>query len=233
MRRLVLWDIDGTLVRVGRVGSYAFANAVENVTGMRPAREILMSGKTDLQIVREFLDTMRVPDAGDLVPDVLVQLALELQRTEAEMRRIGSVLPGVGELLRSLSEDAHTTQTVVTGNIAPNAALKLKVFGLDEWLDLEIGAYGSDREQRRELVPIALERAQRIRGLRFDLRNVWVVGDTPADLECARVAGARSLLVATGRTPFSELEALGADAVLPDLHDFDAVIRVLDTETRL
>ena len=186
-----------------------------------------MSGKTDPQIAREFLAMLSFADSSPLVPQVLKQLAIELERAEDRMRKHGRVLPGVVSLLKCLAGDSRITQTVVTGNIAPNALLKLKTFGLETWLDLEIGAFGSDQEQRRELVPIALERASRIRGLQFERADIWVVGDTPADLECARSAGVRCLLVATGRTPLLQLERLGADAAIPDLEDTEACVSLI------
>ena len=126
------------------------------------------------------------------------------------------------------TEDVH--QTLLTGNTAANAAVKVTAFGLEEWLDLEIGAYGSDHADRRELVPIALERARRRRGLDVDAAHTWVVGDTANDLACARAGGARCLLVATGRSSFDELEALEPDAVLADLSDVDAAVRILTSD---
>jgi phosphoglycolate phosphatase-like HAD superfamily hydrolase len=115
----------------------------------------------------------------------------------------------------------------VSGNLKANARVKVAAFGLDRWLDLEVGAYGSDDEDRTRLVPIALDRVDRLRGRRYRPQEAWVVGDTPADLACARAGGARCLLVATGRIPFEELAAAGPDALLPDLSDVDRVVTIL------
>ena len=115
----------------------------------------------------------------------------------------------------------------MTGNIRPGAAVKLGAFGLDRWLDLEIGAYGSDHADRNQLVPLAVERAAARHGHGFGPDEVWVVGDTPKDLGCAQAGGVRCLLVATGSHPIEELETLGADLVLPDLSDVDLVVGVL------
>jgi phosphoglycolate phosphatase-like HAD superfamily hydrolase len=103
-------------------------------------------------------------------------------------------------------------------------------FGLQQWLDLEIGAYGSDHAARRELVPIALERARRLRGLDVEAADAWVVGDTANDLACARAGGARCLLVATGRSSLEELKSLEPDAVLVDLSDVDLVTGILTAD---
>jgi phosphoglycolate phosphatase-like HAD superfamily hydrolase len=116
---------------------------------------------------------------------------------------------------------------VVSGNLRANARIKLAAFGLDRWVDLDAGAYGSDAEDRTELVPVALRNAERSFGVRFEPRDAWVVGDTPRDLEAARTGGVRCLLVATGRHGIEELRAAPADAVVPDLTDTDGVLRLL------
>jgi phosphoglycolate phosphatase-like HAD superfamily hydrolase len=143
------------------------------------------------------------------------------------VRRHDRVLPGVAELLGLLDADGRFVQTVLTGNIAPNALVKLAAFDLDRFVDLDIGAYGSDRTDRNELVPVALARAAEHRGLDFGADEVWVIGDSANDLACARAAGVRCLLVATGRLGAAELEALGPDAWRPDLADVADVAGLL------
>lgn len=231
MRRLVLWDIDGTLVRAGDIGARIFDRAIERTLGTPlPAQpRILMSGKTDPQIVREYLALVDLhgTDADRHVPVVLDHLEAELAAAEHLVRQHGSVLPGVATVLPRLFDDSRFHQTVLTGNIAPNAVVKLAAFGLERWLDLEIGAFGSDDADRRRLVPLALRRAALRRDLHLTADEVWVVGDSTNDLVCARAGGVRCLLVATGRTPLDELAALGADAVRADLGDVDAVVDLL------
>jgi phosphoglycolate phosphatase-like HAD superfamily hydrolase len=228
--RLVLWDIDGTLVRAGEIAGKAFGRAVASVVG-RAEHEIEfvpMSGKTDLQIAREMLLLAAVEDAAadEHVPTVIAHLEAELSAAEAMLRENGYVLPGVVEILEVLDEDRDVHQTVLTGNTASNAKAKLDAFGLTRYLDLEVAAFGSDDADRRRLVPIALERARR-RGLAIDPADAWIVGDSPNDLACARAGGARCVLVATGRPTFEELDALGADATLHDLADVEAVLSLL------
>ncbi len=186
-----------------------------------------MSGMTDPQIVAEYLTMLGVAATDRHVPDILGHLEAELAASESEIRRRGSVLPGVREALRALAGRGTVGQTLLTGNLAPNAAVKVGAFGLERWLDLEIGAYGSDHADRNRLVPIALERASRIRGDRFGAGDVWVVGDSPKDLACARAGGVRCLLVATGRSTFDELASLGADATVHDLTDTEAVVALV------
>jgi phosphoglycolate phosphatase len=233
IRRLLLWDVDGTLVRTGEVGAAIFDAALESVVGRRPPARVLMSGKTDPQIVAEYLHQMGVAGGPGLVDAVLDVAAQELAAAAArgEVAAGASVCPGVETLLPVLALDPRVLSTLVTGNIAPNALIKVGTFGLDRWLDLSIGAYGSDAADRNLLVPIALGRARAERGVRLEPRDAWVIGDTPRDLECARTAGVRCLLVATGRYDLAALHPLGADALLPDLSDTEAVVSLLTGDT--
>ncbi len=226
----VLWDVDGTLLRTNGVAQRAFDLAAEHVLG-RPVgpHEVRMSGKTDPLIALEILAFAGLGDeqARRLVPDVLDRLEAELAGAKDLVRRQGRVLPGVAEVLADLHGDPDVVQSVLTGNTAANAVLKLQAFELDRWIDVEVGAFGSDRHDREELVPVALERVARLRGRTIDPGDAWVVGDTPRDLACARAGGARCALVATGQFGVDELAGLGADAVFPDLTDAGAVARLL------
>ncbi len=229
MPRLILWDIDGTLVRAGDVGALIFDVAIEKRLGRPPSSRVLMSGKTDPQIVLEYLTEFDLPDAdaGAHLTAILEDLEAELAARAHVISAHGIVLPGVTELLARLDADDDVVQTVVTGNIAPNARIKVGAFGLDRWLNLEMGAYGSDHADRNELVPIARARVEAARGVSVVPDDVWVVGDAPADLACARAGGARCLLVATGRPAFDDLQALGPDALRHDLSDADDIYDLL------
>jgi phosphoglycolate phosphatase len=226
VKRVVLFDIDGTLVNAGPLGAEVFNRAIESVVGELPSERVLMSGKTDPLIVREYLELMKL-DAHSHVPRVLAQLERELAAVATELARTGHALPGTRELLRELSGDPRIHLSVLTGNIAPNAVVKLSAFGLDRWLDLETGGYGSDSEVRPELVTVALGRLASLRGVKLEPGQAWLVGDTPRDFEAASEAGAHSLLVATGRFGPSDLAPLGADALVPDLSDTKAVVELL------
>ncbi len=227
MDRFVLWDIDGTLVSVGGLGAEVFDRAIEATLGRRPPERVRMSGKTDPQIVGEYLEMLAVEDPAGQLESVLEHLERELAAAEHEMRGGGRMLPGVTAVIDELAAGGGVLQSVLTGNIAPNARLKLAAFGLDGLLDLEVGAYGSDHADRRMLVPVALARLAERRHVELAPGQVWIVGDTANDLACARAAGARCLLVATGRAPLEDLAALGPDAVLADLADTAAVVAIL------
>jgi phosphoglycolate phosphatase-like HAD superfamily hydrolase len=226
---VLLWDVDGTLVRAGDLGAAVFDVAFEQVLGRRPNGRVRMSGKTDPQIVREYLEQMEIDETPGLVDSVLrgIEGQLAAAAADGELAAGGTACPGVAEVLEQLDSDPGVLSTLLTGNVRPNALVKVAAFGLDRWLDLSVGAYGSDEHDRNLLVPLALSRVRAGRGHEVPLDGVWVIGDTPRDLECARSAGVRCLLVGTGRYPAPELDAMGADAVLEDLSDTAAVVKLL------
>jgi phosphoglycolate phosphatase len=225
--RLLLWDIDGTLVRAGHLGAASFDQAVSDVTGQPITSRPLMSGKTDPQIVREYLADLGLPAPEDTMAQILRRLASALAETAHRLPETGSATPGAAAILQRMASDPSVLSSVLTGNIAPNAVVKLAAWDLDRWLDLEVGAYGSDDADRLVLVPIAMRRAAEARGARLQPDQVWVIGDTPRDLACAQAAGAHCLLVGTGKMPTDELATLGADVVLDDLSDTDQVAKIL------
>jgi phosphoglycolate phosphatase len=229
IRRLLLWDVDGTLVHAGDLGAAVFDLALEAVLGLRPAVRVRMSGKTDPQIVKEYLEHLSLGDDDETVRRVLASIEESLAAAAAtgDLAAGGRPCPGAPEVLMALSMDERVLSTLVTGNIVANAKLKVAAWGLDPWFDLDVGAYGSDHADRNELVPLALSRVQTAYGVRLEPSQAWVIGDTPRDLECARAAGARCLLVGTGRYRSQELAALGADVVLDDLSDTARVVEIL------
>lgn len=188
-----------------------------------------MSGKTDPQIVREILELAGMgPDTIEgVLPAALAEAERTLALDEPVMLAEGGVHPGVVDLLTALGAVEGVRQTLLTGNLAPNAAVKVRTFGLDAHFDAEIGAYGSDHADRECLVPVALERARARRGEHYALDEVWVIGDTPHDLRCARAAGVRCLIVGTGAGGPDAARALDADAVLDDLADTKVALEIL------
>ena len=188
-----------------------------------------MSGKTDPQIVTEILTAAGIPkeEIAGLLPLALSEAELALAHSEGSIKREGHLHPGVRELLAALAETGSVRQTLVTGNIAANAALKVGAFGLEDHLDFEVGAYGSDNPDRDCLVPISLNRVSGLRGEVYLVGRVWVIGDTSNDLKCARAAGVRCLLVGTGRRGFVSVRDLGADAQLENLADTVSVFDAL------
>jgi len=218
--------VDGTLLDAGGATAESFDAAVTAVIGRHPGpHQVAMSGKTDPSIALEILGFagLDTDEARGWLPVVLERLEAELVAAAPALQARGRVLPGVEAVLARGHGEASVIQSVLTGNVEANAGVKVRAFGLYRWLDLGVGAFGSDRSDREELVPVAVERAQRLRGLIVAPGDVWVVGDTPRDFACARAAGARCLLVGTGRFSVDELRRTGAEHVMADLSAVDDV----------
>jgi phosphoglycolate phosphatase-like HAD superfamily hydrolase len=221
---LVLWDIDGTLVDGAGHGRHAFDDAYRAVTGREPPGRVEMAGRTDRMIAMSMLDG----DDTSLSP-MLTELERALAEREHRIRAEGRALPGAEAALEALAGRPETIQSLLTGNLASNAALKLGAFGLERWLDLEVGGYGSDPHERRsDLVAVARERAAAKYSPAVD---TVLIGDTPLDVDAAHEAGARAVGVASGPYGVEELRAAGADAVLADLDDTERVLAALTRAT--
>lgn len=213
--RLILFDIDGTLLHAGGAPRRAFRRALVEHFGTEGAVATDdFSGKTDPQIVYELMTAAGFADdhIGERIAAVfehyLAGLAVELA-SETGHR----LYPGVEDLLPRLADDPRVLVGLVTGNVEEGARLKLAHFGL--WELFRVGAFGSDDRERDHLPPIAVERARRLTGRAFAGTEVIIVGDTPADVRCARAAGALSVAVATG-TPSREILAASAPDILLD-----------------
>ena len=229
IRTLVLWDIDGTLVDSVKLGRDAFLDAFERVTG-RPPRELVpFAGRTDLEIALDLLERSGVEPDDRLLERFGTALERSMADREEELRARGRAYPGARESLERLGHEPGVAQSLLTGNIAPNAAVKLGAFGLDTLVDLEIGAYGSDDRRRGRLVAVALEKCARKHAVTLKPPDVVLVGDTPLDVAAAREGGARSVAVATGPYDRDQLRSAGADVVLPDLRDQDRVVEAVLT----
>ncbi|MFL5795473.1 MAG: HAD family hydrolase [Actinomycetes bacterium] len=233
MRRLVLWDIDGTLVQAGDVGRDIFTEAFQAVLGRAPdqvaARMLAMAGRTDPEIALEFLAAHEIAEAeGERhLPAFSEALATALAARAALIRERGRALPGARETLAALGRSDGVVQSLLTGNVQPNALLKLASFELDGYLDLDVGGFGSDNRHRPSLVEVARAKAEGKYGTAFAGPATVLVGDTPLDVDAGRAGGARVVAVATGPYGVAELEATGADAVLADLRDTEAALAAI------
>ncbi len=220
---LVLWDIDGTLADTAGHGRFAFEEAFEAVVGRTPD-PVEYAGRTDHQIALTMLGGER-----DDLPRVLAELADALEARKEAMSADGHAYPGVAEVLEALDARDDVVQSLLTGNIEANAAVKLSAFGLERWLDFEVGAYGSDpHEERSDLVAVARERATAKYG---EPAGAVLVGDTPLDVRAAQEAGVRAVAVATGFADYEALRASGPDAFLDDLTDTAAAVAAITAST--
>ena len=229
--RVILWDIDGTLVRTRRQGvfkDYTTPVLVRVFGTAGRLGELSVSGMTDLQIVAEALR-----DEGFTAEQVRVRaqelLPLYLEELERLTRReeLYHALPGARESLEAVEGHPRYLNSLLTGNVEPAARLKLRLVGLEGFFRLP-GAFGDDSHDRRDLPALARERLSRHLGLELKPEQLVVVGDTPNDVACARHFGARAVAVATGRTySAADLTAHNPDAILPDLADTELVLRTL------
>jgi phosphoglycolate phosphatase len=224
--KLILFDIDGTLIWPDGAGRAAMRRALTEVFGTAgPIDSLAMAGKTDLQIITELLTVaglnQSVIEAG--LPACFQAIAYHTVYTvrERQMR----ICPGVPALLGRLSAHPEAVLGLLTGNLATSAPIKLRAVGLDPAIFC-VGAYGSDRLDRSQLPAVAIARAQALTRHTFRGKNVVIVGDTPADVTCGQHLGVTAIGVATGGYPLEVLSAAGADYVFPDLTDTDAVMRV-------
>jgi phosphoglycolate phosphatase-like HAD superfamily hydrolase len=220
---LVLWDVDGTLVRTAGHGRYAFEEAFETVVGRTP-EPVDYAGRTDKQIALTMLD-----GEDEHLARVLDELEGALEQRKEALRAEGYAYPGVAEVLEALHGRDDVIQSLLTGNIKANAIVKVSAFGLERWLDFDVGAYGSDpHEERSDLVAVARRRAA---DKYSEPTGAVLVGDTPLDVRAAHDAGARAVAVATG---FSDPEVLRAslpDAYLDDFGDTAAAVAAITAST--
>lgn len=228
MKKLILFDIDGTLLSTRGAAKRAFHRAMLEVYGTAgPIATHTFDGKTDPQIVRELLELEGHEDAAVMagLPRLWGAYLRELKTELDQPDHTTDVMPGVHALLRRLAAfERDALVGLLTGNIEPGAALKLASAGL---AGFRLGAYGSDHERREGLPPIAVERARALTGIHFRARDVVIIGDTPADVHCGRSLDVHAVGVATGRHGAMVLREAGAHSVFADLSDTEAVLEVL------
>ena len=226
--RLVLFDIDGTLLWTDGAGRRAMEAALLSVFGSTGTRSYHYDGKTDLQIVRELMREEGHDDAGidasmaAVMDAYLARLDTELTSTRTTIR----LMAGVPELLDALAARTDCVIGLLTGNLEHGAGRKLDAAGIDH-ARFRICAYGSDHELRGELPAIAQRRARERLGIDVAGEAVVIIGDTPADIACGRPLGARAIAVATGRYSVEELRRHAPAAVFTDLSDTVAVLEAI------
>lgn len=203
---VLFWDLDGTLLLTGRAGLYAFEEALLEVTGVEASlQDLPTAGLTDAGVARLVLEHVGVEATSERIDDVL--RAYERRLPASLPRRQGQVLDGVREALEAFRNDPEVRSYLLTGNTPAGARAKLTYYGLDEFFPGWQGAFCTDHGTRNEL-------AQRALPLAEGADAVYVIGDTPADVECGKAIGARTIAVASGWHPREELEASGAWLVL-------------------
>ena len=228
--RILLWDIDGTLIRSVRTGGYKVYTipVLEEIFGTAGRlADMQVSGMTDLQIVFEALR-----DAGITQEQILSRAEVLVSRLTEEARKVTGngakffeLLPGARETLEALAAHPRYESALVTGNIKPMAELKMELVGLDRFFTLP-GAFGDESHNRRDLPASAAERIRKHLQMELAPEQFIVIGDTPNDIDCARHFGARAVAVGTGRFySTEEIHKHKPDKFLPDLSNPDLVLK--------
>jgi len=218
-----LWNIDLTLVDVARISRDAYAEAFLRTTGHRLVALPQLAGASDSEIFFESLALNEgAPGAGqveasDLLARYNGELAAAFGSRAGLLAERGRVLPGAQDALAAVSRLPGAVQTVLTGTIKPNAVHKLRAFGLDRYVDLEIGGFGSDVYPKGTQILRSLTMAHEKYGAKLTSADVVYVADSTRDVAAAKVAAVRCVGVATGRSRAAELREAGADPVLDDL----------------
>ena len=223
-KRLLLFDIDGTLVNTGGAGVESLKMTVRSRFGAEDnLRDIEIAGKTDRAIIRDILRKYQVEPSEDNIAafarDYIDRLPLSLSRTR------GRVLPGIQSLLERLKPQPHIVLALLTGNLKQGARHKLQHYNL--WDFFEFGAFADDHHDRNELGAFARERAQKGHGHDFDAADIDVIGDTNHDIGCGKAFGARTVAVATGSWSRERLQECWPDFLFDDLSNTQEVIEKL------
>jgi phosphoglycolate phosphatase len=218
-----MWNIDLTLVDVARVSRDAYAEAFLRTTGRRLVALPQLAGASDSEIFFESLALNEptphepAPQPNDLLARYTAELAAAFGSRAGLLPERGRVLPGAQDALAAVSRLPGAIQTVLTGTIKQNAGHKLRAFGLDRYVDLEIGGFGSDVYPKGTQILRSLTLAQEKYGVRLNPADVVYVADSTRDVAAAKVAAVRCVGVATGRSRAAELKEAGAYPVLDDL----------------
>ena len=221
--RLILFDIDGTLIDSGGAGVRSLDLAFRKVFSVLNAFQgISMAGKTDTQIIKEGLikHGLSMDDFDAIIEAYLLQLRQEI-RNEGKHTK-----PGIYEILEQLNLMEDIGLGLLTGNLEQGARIKLEPFDLNKYFPS--GAFGSDDEDRNKLLPFAVNRFEEMFDKRIDIGKSIVIGDTPRDVECAHIYGAVCIGVATGPYSMDELTEAKADYVLKDLSDHMNLLQSLN-----
>ncbi len=226
-RTFVLWDVDHTLIENSGVSKATYGRAFELLVGNPSRVPPETDGRTDFKILDNlfFANSLAVPDDYEEIFKDALTRAMAEKREDLRVR--GYALPGAREALEALSQNDRVIQSALTGNIASNAREKLAAFGLDVYLDLEVGGYGSDHVVRSKLADVARQKVLERYGMEFDRHSTVMIGDTVRDVQAALDGHAAIIGVATGANSIPELLVAGADAAIESLADTGEFLRLL------
>lgn len=226
--KMLLFDVDGTLILTGGAGMRGMNRAFAELFDVANALDgLTLSGMTDKRIFRDACTKFGIECSDDNQERFKASYVAFLQQEIALPGPGKRIMPGVVELLQALQKHDDIKLGLLTGNYADGAKIKLGHFDLARYFSF--GAFGDDDEDRNRLLPFAVERCHAAFGWNGSPDAIWVIGDTPRDVECARPHGARAIAVATGDYDLATLERAKPDALLPDLSDSAAVLQLLQS----
>jgi len=222
--KLILFDIDGTLISAGGAGTRSLNKAFEEILGIKDAfKNFEMAGKTDVQIIKEGLMFAGIEPSMSLVNEIiesyLNNLKVEINNNSKHLK------PGVKEFIEFIYYELNYPLGLLTGNLEKGARIKLEPFGLN--LFFPVGAFGSDHEDRNQLLPIAIDRFSKKFKYSIDFHQCIVIGDTPRDVACAKPYGAKVIAVATGPYSVKDLQTTDADIVVESLSETTKILTLL------
>jgi hypothetical protein len=224
LKRLYLFDIDGTLITSGGAGETSYREAVAKICGsLAPLEGINFAGNTDTGLARSvLLAAGREPTREAIMTLHDTYLGILADRIHLHQ---GSLLPGIIPILDILKERSDCVLALLTGNLAAGAEVKLTHYGV--WHYFDFGAYADDHHERNRLGPIAVSRAFEEHGEEFTPERIYVIGDTPRDIECGKAFGALTVAVATGKYSRNELASHHPDFLFDDFSDPEAVMAAI------
>jgi phosphoglycolate phosphatase-like HAD superfamily hydrolase len=223
--KLILFDIDGTLLTSGGAGERCLGLALQDRYGVENGMHgIEIAGRTDTGIAKQILRKIGVTETSEEIHGFLNAYLQHLARLLPVTK--GRLLPGVIPLLNALRATPEVALGLLTGNLQRGAELKLKHYGI--WDYFEFGAFADDHHDRNELGNFARSRARERHGAEFESANIYVIGDTPHDITCARAFGAKAIGVATGGSTREALAAQQPEALFDDLSDLPGVLAAFE-----
>lgn len=225
-QKLLLFDIDGTLVRTAGVGRDSMNLAFKKIFGIRNAFEgVEMMGRTDPLILEEVLKNHQLNASHQEIED-FKELYFAILEETIELPRIGKRLcPGIDALLKHLEEKSNSIRGLLTGNWRYGAFVKLHHFDLDRYFTM--GVFADDNPNREEMVPVAIEKIESRYGFQLQLEKVYIIGDTPRDINCAKPHGVVTIGVATGLHDLQSLIDAGADYTFENFEAVDEALNLL------
>ncbi|MBX7158413.1 MAG: HAD hydrolase-like protein [Verrucomicrobiae bacterium] len=226
--KLLLWDIDGTLLTTGSAGEYALIQALKNHFEIDSKLEgIEIAGRTDKGIAMEILRKYNLPETLENITRFLDGYIEELQHWLPKRQETGRVLEGIATILERAHQRNDLAQGLLTGNLQRGAQLKLEHYQMMHYF--EFGAFSDDHHDRNQLPAYAKQRAEEKFQTNFSPENIFVIGDTPHDIACGKAIGAKTIAVATGRFTLKELKKHQPTATFQDLTNFQEFFAIIDT----